>query len=157
MTFRGGRGRYRWERWFAVETVLDRARAPLPRSTRERHVAARFAAAFASRDVDGVVALLTDDAWFTMPLVPLEYQGPVAIAAFLRSIAAWHRSRRYRMIPARANGQPAYGLYVTDGPATVFSPHGLIVLTLEGDRISAITRFVDNSVMRWFGLPQTPE
>ena len=134
-----------------------RERAPLPRSARERDVAARFAAAFASRDVDGVVALLTDDAWFTMPPVTLEYQGPVAIAAFLRSIAAWHGPRRYRLIPARANGQPAYGLYVTDGPAAAFSSHGLIVLTLEGDRISAITRFVDNSVMEWFGLPQTLE
>ena len=134
-----------------------RERAPLPRSARERDVAACFAAAFVSRDVDGVVALLTDRAWFTMPPVTLEYQGPVAIAAFLRSIAAWHGSRRYRLIPARANGQPAYGLYVTDGPATVFGSHGLIVLTLEGDRISAITRFVDNGVMEWFGLPQTLE
>ena len=92
-----------------------------------------------------------------MPPVALEHQGPVAIAAFLRSIAAWHGPRRYRLLPARASGQPAYGLYVTDGPATVFSSHGLIVLTLEGDRISAITRFVDNSVMEWFGLPQTLE
>ena len=135
----------------------DRERAPLPRSARDQDVAARFAAAFASGDVDGVVALLTDDAWFTMPPVTLEYQGPVAIAAFLRSVAAWRGPRRHRLIPARANGQPAYGLYVADGHATAFSSHGLIVLTLEGDRISAITRFVDNSVLAWFGLPQTLE
>jgi hypothetical protein len=80
----------------------DGKRAPLPRSARERDVAARFAAAFAGGDVDGVVALLTEDAWFTMPPVTLEYQGPVAIAAFLRSIAAWRGPRRYRLIPARA-------------------------------------------------------
>ena len=64
-----------------------RERAPLPRSAQERQVATRFATAFAANDIDGVVALLTDDAWFTMPPVTLEYQGPVAIAAFLRDIA----------------------------------------------------------------------
>ena len=131
----------------------DRERAPLPRSARERDVAARFAAAFAGGDVDGVVALLTDDAWFTMPPVTLEYQGPVAIAAFLRSVAAWRGPRRYRLLPTRANGQPAFGFYLSgiDGPG--FLAHGLIVLTLEGARISAITRFTDDGVMGPFGLP----
>jgi hypothetical protein len=131
--------------------------SPLPRSAREREVATRFATAFTGGDVDGVVALLTDDAWFTMPPATLEYQGPVAIAAFLRSVAAWRGSRRYRLIPTRANGQPAYGFYMADDQASSFCSHGLIVLTLEGDRISAITRFIDNSVVGWFGLPQTLE
>jgi len=133
----------------------DRERAPLPRSAREREVADRFAAAFAGGDVDGVVALLTDDAWFTMPPVTLEYQGPVAIAGFLRDSAAWRGPRRYRLIPTRANGQPAFGFYIQDEHEPVFGGHGMIVLTLEGGRISAITRFVDNVVMEWFGLPQT--
>ena len=132
-----------------------RERAPLPRSVREREVASRFAAAFSGGDVDGVVALLTDDAWFTMPPATLEYQGPVAIGAFLRSTAAWRGPRQYRLIPTRANGQPAYGFYVAEPSGPVFSAHGMIVLTLEGDRISAITRFVDNDVMRAFGMPET--
>jgi len=51
----------------------DRERAPLPRSARERDIASRFATAFAGNDIDGVVALLTDDAWFTMPPVTLEF------------------------------------------------------------------------------------
>jgi RNA polymerase sigma-70 factor (TIGR02960 family) len=130
-----------------------RERAPLPRSARERKVAAQFAAAFAGGDVDGVVSLLTDDAWFTMPPVTLEYQGPAAIATFLRSTTAWRGPRRYRLIPTRANGQPAYGFYVQEPSGTMFNGHGMIVLTLEGDRISAITRFVDNGTMRVFGLP----
>jgi len=132
----------------------DRERAPLPRSLKEREVASRFAVAFAGGDVDGVVSLLTDDAWFTMPPVTLEYQGPVAIAAFLRSVAGWRGPRRYRLIPTRANGQPAYGFYVQEPSGTVFRGHGMVVLTLEGDRIAAITRFVDNSTMRAFGLPE---
>jgi RNA polymerase sigma-70 factor (ECF subfamily) len=132
----------------------DRERAPLPRSARERDVAARFATAFGGNDVDGVVALLTDDAWFTMPPVTLEYQGHEAIAAFLREIGSWRGPRRYRLIPTRANGQPAFGCYLQGAQESVFRAHGLIVLTLEGDRISAITRFVDNSNLARFGLPR---
>ena len=132
----------------------DRDRAPLPRSAREREVATRFATAFAGNDIDGVVALLTDDAWFTMPPVTLEYQGHEAIAGFLRDITTWRGPRNYRLIPTRANGQPAFGCYLQEAQAPVFRAHGMIVLTLEGDQISAITRFVDNSVMARFGLPR---
>jgi RNA polymerase sigma-70 factor (TIGR02960 family) len=135
----------------------DRERAPLPRSAREREVASRFAAAFAGGDVDGVVSLLTDDAWFTMPPATLEYQGPVAIGAFLRSTAAWRGPLRYRLVATRANGQPAYGFYIEEPSGLVFGAHGMIVLTLEGDRISAITRFVDSGTMRAFGMPETLE
>ncbi len=133
----------------------DRERAPLPRSPRERDLAARFAAAFTSDDIDSVVALLTDGAWYTMPPVTLEYQGRAAIGRFLRDSARWRGTRGYRLIPTRANGQPAYGCYVQDAHAPICHAHGLIVLTLEGDRISAITRFVDNSILPRFGFPRT--
>jgi RNA polymerase sigma-70 factor (ECF subfamily) len=33
--------------------------------------------------------------------------------------------------------------------------HGMLVLTLSGDRISALTRFIDNSLLPYFGLPRT--
>jgi RNA polymerase sigma-70 factor (TIGR02960 family) len=131
----------------------DRNRASLPRSARQRDLAARFATAFANHDIDGVVALLTDDAWITMPPVTLEYQGPAAIGRFLRDVSAWHGGRPYRLVPTGANGQPAYGLYVCDGHAPVYRAYGIVMLTLAGNRISAITRFVDNSLMSWFGLP----
>jgi hypothetical protein len=52
-----------------------------------------------------------------------------------------------------ANGQPAFGCYLGDADAPVLRAHGLIALTLEGERISAITRFVDNELLGWFGLP----
>src|SRR5205823_8794164 len=50
-------------------------RAPLPNSKREREIVGRFADAVEAGDVDGMVALLTDDAWVTMPPEPHEYQG----------------------------------------------------------------------------------
>ena len=131
----------------------DRERAPLPRSARERDIATRFAAAFSGDDIDAVIALLTDDAWFTMPPVTLEFQGPAAIGGFLRDIRDWRGPRRYRLVPVRANGQPAFGCYLQDDADAVFRAHGVIVLTLEGDRISALTRFTDNGNLGRFGLP----
>jgi RNA polymerase sigma-70 factor (TIGR02960 family) len=133
----------------------NRERAPMPRSPRELDLVARFTDAFENDDVDGVVALLTDDAWYTMPPVTLEYQGPATIARFLRESERWRATRRYRLVPTRANGQPAFGCYLRDAHAPLYRAHGLIVLTLEGDRISAITRFTDSSILACFGLPRS--
>jgi hypothetical protein len=58
-------------------------------------------------------------------------------------------------VPTRANGQPAFGYYLQDPHAAVERANGLIVLTLAGDKICAITRFGDNSLFPHFGLPRT--
>src|SRR5580700_7539666 len=63
--------------------AAGRERAPLPDSKRERDTVGRFADAIQTGDIEGVVALLTDDAWLTMPPEPYEYRGPAAIGAFL--------------------------------------------------------------------------
>ena len=129
--------------------------APLPGSPREHQITTRFADAFERGDVEAIVALLTDDAWITMPPLPFEYQGPDTIAHFLDAVAFRHGTRRSRLIPTRANGQPAFGRYLLDPHTPVSHAHGLIVLTLAGDRISVITGFTDNSVLPIFGLPRT--
>jgi len=64
-------------------------------------------------------------------------------------------TRRYKLVPVRANRQPAFGCYVIDGQAPIAHANGLIMLTLAGDRISGVTRFLDNSLMARFGLPRT--
>jgi RNA polymerase sigma-70 factor (ECF subfamily) len=130
----------------------DRELAPRPRSAREQEIATRFATAFAGDDIGGVVALLTDDAWFTMPPATLEFQGRAAIAGFLRDVQGWRGSRRHRLVPVRANGQPAFGCYLRSASGAAYEGHGMIVLTLEGDRISALTRFTDNRNLTRFGL-----
>ena len=132
----------------------DRERASLPRSPRERQLVARFADAVQSGDVDGVVSLLTDDAWLTMPPQPFEYQGHAAIAGFLHNRAAL-RGVPLRLVPTRANGQPAFGCYLPDAETAIARPYGLMVLTLESDRISAITWFGDSRVFLHFGLAPT--
>jgi RNA polymerase sigma-70 factor (TIGR02960 family) len=132
--------------------AADRERAPARNSAGERRLVGRFVDAFSSGDVDEVVSLLTDDALLTMPPLPLEYQGHEAIAAFLRYRVPL-RGAPMHVVTTGANTQPALGCYLQDPHAAIARPFGLIVLTLEGDRISAMTRF-DHSVFPFFGLPR---
>jgi RNA polymerase sigma-70 factor (ECF subfamily) len=134
--------------------ATDRERAPQPSSDRERRVAGRFAAALQSGAVDDLVALLTDDALLTMPPQPLEYEGHQAIAAFLRNREEV-RGAPLRLVPTRANTQPAFGCYFPDAQAGIARPAGLFVLTLAGDAVAALTWFADTSLFRHFGLPRT--
>jgi RNA polymerase sigma-70 factor (ECF subfamily) len=88
-----------------------------------------------------------------MPPVPLEYQGRELVRRFLTTVVFRHR-RTCRLVPTRANGQPAFGEYVGDRHADVMHATGLLTITLAGEQIAEITRF-DNSVLPLFGLPRT--
>jgi len=125
--------------------------APPPGSAAEQRLVDRLSRAFESADVDGIVALLTEDVWLTMPPLPLEYQGRELAAQFLTA-TAFRPGWTARLIPTRANGQPAFGFYARDPQTGGFYTVGLMVLTLSGTRISAMTRFDGSSLPR-FGLP----
>ena len=86
-----------------------------------------------------------------MPPIPFEYEGRDAVAGFFAGI--FGAGRRFDLVPTRANGQPAFGAYLR-GPDGIRHGTGLLVLTLAGDRICAMTRF-DNSVLPCFGLPRS--
>jgi RNA polymerase sigma-70 factor (TIGR02960 family) len=144
-----------------ARTALDarlpaagRERAPLPNSRSEREVVGRFADAVEAGDIEGVLALLTDDAWLKMPPQPFEYQGVAAIGPFLEDRAV-RRGAPLRLVPTRANGQPAFGCYVPCPHTDIARPYGLLALTLAGDAIAEITWFADSSVFPHFGLPRT--
>jgi len=151
----------------AVKGALQRARAgleglrssaaggPPVRGTaaEQREVGRRFAAAFTAADVEGIVGLLTDDAWLAMPPAPHEYQGVEAITAFLKASFAFRADRRVLLLPTAANTQPAFGSYLADGTGVRAAPAGLFVLTPAGDRIAAITRFHIDELYPRFGLP----
>jgi RNA polymerase sigma-70 factor (TIGR02960 family) len=139
----------------ALGEGAERDCAPLPDSAAEREVVARFVEAFESGDVQGVVALLTDDASLTMPPTPLEYIGPAAIAGFLSTVPAGGRLDHFRLVSTRANGQPAFGCDQLDARAPSGHAYGLMVLTLRDDRVAAITGFPDTGLFRHFGLPRT--
>ena len=140
-----------------VETLTPgrRERAPLPSSPHERELVAQFADAFEAGDLDAVLGLLTEDAWVTMPPEPFEYQGHEAISAFLGHAFAARWEEPHRLVPTRANGQPAFGHYVRDPASGLVRGVGMLVLTLEGDRISHITRFGGAGLLGPFGLPRT--
>jgi RNA polymerase sigma-70 factor (ECF subfamily) len=132
--------------------ATGRERAPLPNSKLERDIVGRFADAIETGDVDAVVALLTEDAWLTMPPEPYEYQGRGAIGAFLRDRAL--RRGAPLLVPTRANTQPAFGVYFPSPQTEIARPYALLVLTLEGEQLSAITWFGGSSVFPHFGLPR---
>jgi len=67
---------------------------------------------------------------------------------------AFRQDRRYRLIQTRANGQPAFAVYLHDPVNGVARAFGLMVVTLSGNRVSVITRF-DNASLPPFGLPRT--
>ena len=145
--------------WNVPQVDLERARSatgdreppPAQGSPAEEAMVAKFVQAYESADLDTLVTLLTDGVFVSMPPMPFEYQGRDVVTRFLASLFA--SGRRFDLVPTRANGQPAFGAYLR---ASTGIRHGigLIVLTLAGDRICAMTRF-ESSVLPPFGLPRS--
>jgi RNA polymerase sigma-70 factor (ECF subfamily) len=131
--------------------TADREPPPAPCSPSEDAIVARFVQAYESADLDALVALLTDDVFMSMPPMPLEYEGRDLVAQFCGRI--FDSAPKFDLVPTRANGQPAFGAYIHT-PTGIRHGTGLFVLTLTGNRISAMTRF-ENSVLPWFGLPRS--
>jgi RNA polymerase sigma-70 factor (TIGR02960 family) len=129
----------------------DREPPPASNSPAEDAIVEKFVLAWESADLDALVALLTDDVFISMPPMPFEYEGRDVVARFCASL--FDSGRRFDLVPTRANGQPAFGAYLR-GAAGISHGVGLYVLTLSGDRISALTRF-ENSVLPSFGLPRS--
>ena len=86
---------------------------------------------------------------------PYGYQGHNAIKQYIAHAFARRGDNRPRLIPTRANSQPAFAQYVKDPHTDVGRALSLLVLTLDGDRISHITRFAATSALPHFGLPRT--
>jgi RNA polymerase sigma-70 factor (ECF subfamily) len=132
--------------------AAGRDRAPLPNSKLERDLIGRFADAVEAGDIDGMVGLLTDEAWLTMPPEPYEFQGREAIGVFLRDREV--ARGRLRLVPTRANGQPAFACYLPSTQTDIARPYALFVLTLQDAQISAVTWFADSSAFPHFALPR---
>jgi RNA polymerase sigma-70 factor (TIGR02960 family) len=131
----------------------DQPPAPVPNSPAEQRLVAEFTRAYETADVQRLIDVLTDDVKLVMPPWPFQYLGR-DLAARFHTAVTFREGRTYRLVPTRANGQPAFALYTKDPHARVLHANGLMVLTLAGDHISALTRF-DNSVLPTFGLPRS--
>ncbi|MET8051627.1 sigma-70 family RNA polymerase sigma factor [Streptosporangium sp. NPDC005286] len=148
----------------AVNSALQRARKVLdgllPATTQRatldamgettrREVARRYAAAWEAGDIEAVVAMLTDDARYSMPPLTAWYEGHDGIRTFLAEAMS---NRRWRFLPTRANGQLAFGTYLWDEDRGVHVAAGLDLLVLNGTRVAEVVAFLD-AEFPVFGLP----
>lgn len=116
-----------------------------------RRLADQYATAWEQGDVDAIVAMLTNDARYSMPPLPQWYEGPDSIRAFL---AGKPMTLRWRFLPARANGQLAFGTYLWDADQAAYLPAGLDLIALRGTKITDVVSFL-TADLTLFGLPET--
>src|ERR1700733_5877420 len=128
----------------------QRIAAPPPASVEEQELVEKFARAFLADDIDGMVALVTEDAWFRMPPAQQEYHGPELIGAFLAAVSEGHSGQTSRVIATRANGEPAFGTYYIDPLSGLIEQSGLLVLSLAGARITELTWFLGPVYLKRF-------
>jgi RNA polymerase sigma-70 factor (ECF subfamily) len=112
-------------------------------------IVARWTNAWEDGDVDAIVALLADDARYSMPPLSEWYRGRDEIRAFLRGGPL---QSRWRFLPTTANGQLAFGTYLWDPTTRIHMPGGLDVLTIHSGHVTEVTAFLTADLTR-FGLP----
>lgn len=153
----------------AANSALQRARERVEREERagtlarvhrpvdapaEKALMHRFVEAWEAVDVERLTALLADDALLTMPPEPMHLVGPAEIGGFFSTVPMEGRLELIRLLPARANGQPALAAYVHETPGDAFRAYGMMVFALEGTRIAGITGFASYpELFPRFGLP----
>ncbi|MFI9589463.1 sigma-70 family RNA polymerase sigma factor [Nonomuraea sp. NPDC052265] len=136
----------------SVNSALQRARARLPAVAPEdaevdESLLDRYVSAFERYDVDALVSLLHEDATMSMPPFAWWLRGREAVRAVL--LAAGAPCEGARLLPARANGAPAFAQY-RDGTA-----FALIVLEIGGGVVTGMTTFLDPRLVSSFGLPMS--
>jgi len=144
----------------AVTSALQRARIGLEGArrhnsvpgARERALVKRFMTAWDAVDIDGLVALLSEDALMTMPPERMRVAGARAIGDFFGSVPKGGRLDEIRLVPTSANRQPALAAYA-HGDDGKHRPYGLMVLEIDGDLIAAIVGFPDPWLFEQCGLP----
>ena len=148
----------------SVNSALQRARGTIDErlpatpagmaAPDERELLDRYVAAFEHDDVDGLVALLREDAVMRMPPQPSAI-GALQIARFFREVAGGGTLTRFRLTPTRANGRPAVAIY-HDDVERGWVPHGISVLQIEDGRIVGIDSFIKPALLPRFGFAAEP-
>jgi len=114
----------------------------------------RYVSLWEQADIPGFVSLLREDAWFTMPPLPVWYQGRADIATIL-STRIFTPGRQRRLLPTHSNGSPAFALYQKEPGADIFQLFGLVVLAVVGEQIGNLVAFLEPSSLSSFALPPT--
>jgi RNA polymerase sigma-70 factor (ECF subfamily) len=150
----------------SINSALQRARTTLrqrlpgseigtapPPDDRQRVLLMRYVRAWESSDIDAFVALLREDAVWTMPPWREWFVGRPTIRAFVNWAWRPERGRRQHLVPTSANGLPAFGYYRSERGASEWRAFAIQVLTLQDDAIVSVTNFVDSRLFAAFGLP----
>jgi RNA polymerase sigma-70 factor (ECF subfamily) len=150
----------------AVDATLRRARAHLaadrpreddvtePDDESLRALLDTYVDAFTRADANALVGVMRADVEMEMPPIPTWFTGRDAVVGFLGS-RVLRRAGLWRMVPTRANGQPAFAVYEnTDGDDRTdgYRAYGIQVLTLVGGRIARVTAFNDPALVATFGF-----
>jgi RNA polymerase sigma-70 factor (ECF subfamily) len=131
---------------------LDTAAAPSTTDVGEQQaLLARYVDAFERYDMTELVALLKEDATFTMPPFPLWITGPEAIEAFMTGTGA--KCEGSRVLVVDANGGPGYAIYNPTEEPGVFTPWAVVVVETSGGKVSALHHFIFPELFAEFGLP----
>lgn len=149
----------------AVNSALQRARAaveehlpdsaPAALEPEERELLNRYVEAFERDDVDGLVALLREDAVLRMPPQP-SVIGATAVVTFFREKPARGDLSRMLLTPTRANGRPAV-VAQRRTPDGGLAAHGVLVLEISAGSVVGIDAFIDPSLVARFGVPTDGE
>jgi len=136
-----------------ARTGLDKVNrhSPTP-GAREQALVLRFMEAWDTVDVEGLVALLTEDAVMTMPPERVRVAGARAIGDFFSSVPHDGRLDEIRLVPTFTNRQPALAAYAL-GEDGRHWPYGLMVLRIEDNLIAGIVGFPDPWLFAQCGLP----
>jgi RNA polymerase sigma-70 factor, ECF subfamily len=118
----------------------------------ERSLLDRYMAAWDHSDVDGLAALLADEARVAMPPTPAWYDGREAIRSFLANNPLAPSAPRHIHVPTRANRQPAFGIFVAGADGAPPRPIGLSVLRLADGLIAEIDVFLQPTLVERFGI-----
>ena len=150
----------------AANSALQRARAtmqdrlPSQRSSwtastpgdDERALLERFIDAHQRCDAAAAIAVAAEDILITMPPAPMRFAGLDQLRGLLERAFGPEREGDWRLVPTRANRQPAAASYLRRPGDTAFRAFKLDVLRVEGDRIAEITTFGYSHFPR-LGLP----
>lgn len=119
----------------------------------------QFVRAWESADVDGLVALLKEDATLAMPPSPSWYQGRTAIGRFAAvtvfgdgGMFGGLAAGRWRLMSTRSNASPAFAIYQHTG-SNEYQAFGIHVLEIQAGEIFQIISFIDPSLPARFGFP----
>jgi RNA polymerase sigma-70 factor (ECF subfamily) len=146
----------------SINSALQRARETLAKryphgrpsasakpNSAQQKLLGRYVKAWEELDLDGFVALLKEDATYTMPPLPQWYAGSEAIRTFFAFAFKLYES--FRMVPIAANGQPAFAAYSRKDAHAPWTAHSIQILSLDPDnKISTLTLFVKPDVERLF-------